>query len=630
MKVDQPPEVTISDNHISSFLTSSFVFKQDEGRAGQNCPAQLAITSTAFAGSPPVVLQDVKVLFEGSVRTLHLGHDTTIVQESTSKRVSLTSVVLTETESPEDLDVDEGSESGTEPTEPSRLVILQGKDDLTIHPGQTRVFELSLPLREAGEAKASVVSVALASADFKLSYNMNIREDNSVGLWYTGSGRKKVTKINPHTIKVLPKPPKMQLKFIGVHKQYYAGEPIAVQVDLVNEEDVDAMCKLDVHLYGQEVPSFEACVGDDAAQSSVGEGEEAKLSGLSAGTIATSKSTKAYVTINPIIRPTAYDLTIKAWYNLASDPATPIVQTVTFQVNIVNPFEASYDLVPRLHDGPWPSIFDHENIQDATGDDHGNIQRPLGLAQKWCLITRFGSFATENLRVVDLEVRVISTHGSAKCVATRDARYPASDLTMTPRTMEEARFDIVAQKLNLDERAPSTADLAFIIKWQRESAASDAVPNITTFLLDPFYVTVAEPRVLASVSYSKTGPPRGEGNTAQKGTRSSPLVILDITIENPSNHFLTFGLSIEPSDDFAFSGSKSTALNVLPVARRTVTYRLLPLVEGGQWIKPQLVVRDKYFQKVLKIVPTEGMKREGDGVAILVPDNLEEEADPIE
>lgn len=561
------------------------------------------------------------MVFEGSVRTLHLVHGASVGQASVQKRVVLTTVVLTETKTVDEHDVDEESEP---PAEPSFSVILHGKDDLTLRPGQTRVFELSLPLREAGEAKAHVVSVTVAPTDFKLNYSMRIREDNTVGLWFTGSGRTKVTKINPHTIKVLPKPPKMQLKFVGVHKQYYAGEPIQVQIDLVNEEDVDALCKLDVHLYGQEVPLFIAHVENDAAQSSIREGEETKLSGLSAGTITTSKPARVYIKIDPIIRPTAYDLTVKAWYNLVSDPATPIVQTVSFQVNVVNPFEASYDLVPRLHDTPWPSIFDHDDIQDTLEDGNDNTHRALGLAQKWCLITRFGSFASENLRVLDLNVQVINTHGSAECFATRDSRYSVSNITMTPRTMEEARFNIVAQKLNLDERAPSTADLAFIIKWQRASAATDSPANTTTFLLDPFYVTVSEPRVLASVSYSNVAPPRGGDIMAHGDLKPPPLIILDITIENPSNHFLTFGLSIEPSDDFAFSGSKSTALNVLPVARRTVTYRLLPLVGGGEWIKPQLVVRDKYFQKILKIIPTEGMKREGDGVAILVPDHLEE------
>jgi hypothetical protein len=80
---------------------------------------------------------------------------------------------------------------------------------------------------------------------------------------------------------------------------------------------------------------------------------------------------------------------------------------------------------------------------------------------------------------------------------------------------------------------------------------------------------------------------------------------------------------MEPSEDYAFSGSKATTLNVLPVARRSVTYRLLPLV-SGTWIKPTIVVRDKYFQKVLKLIPTDGMRKEGDGVGIWIPEEAEE------
>ncbi len=65
-------------------------------------------------------------------------------------------------------------------------------------------------------------------------------------------------------------------------------------------------------------------------------------------------------------------------------------------------------------------------------------------------------------------------------------------------------------------------------------------------------------------------------------------------------------------------------MHVLPVSRRFVTDRLLPLVRGA-WIKPGLVVRDKYFQKVLRIMPTEGMRLEKDGFMIWVPPAEEED-----
>lgn len=632
-KPGEPPEIVLSDQHVTSCISSSFVFKHEEGRAGQTCPAQLAITSEAFPGSPPIIFHEILVAFEGSLRTLYLKH------KSDSEKVpSGPSIALVTNVPLEDCEVAADDQASEEPDiEPQGQTIacLQGFDDLTLFPGQTRVFQVNIPLREAGEASASSIRVTVAPEAFTLKYSMDIPETTLAGRWYTPQGKKRAARVNSQAIKVLPRPPKMEVKFINVLKQYYAGEPIQIDVELNNEEDADAVTRLDVHLYGQEVPNFKARVVGETEELSTGAGEEARLDGLAVGTIEMSKSARATVLVDPIHRPTAYDLTVKAWYNLVSDPGTNIVQIVAFQINIVNPFEASYELAARLHHEAWPSLFDYESAQETS--EEGSAVRARGLAQRWCLITRFGSFATEDLQVLDLDLQVTGTQGGVTCTATKGQILPPEGITMAPKTMEEAHFDLVAQKLGLDERTPATADFAFLIKWQRNAASSDtaSTPNTTRFPLDTFYVTVSEPRVLGAVSYSSVTSPSTSVPTTPAipgaSTRNAPqVIILDITIENPSSHFLTFGLTMEPSDEFAFSGSKTTTLNVLPVARRTVTYRLLPLVRGT-WIKPLLVVRDKYFQKVLKVVPTEGMKRDGDGFLIFVPDDeddAEEEAEP--
>ncbi|EWG38698.1 hypothetical protein FVEG_14941 [Fusarium verticillioides 7600] len=158
----------------------------------------------------------------------------------------------------------------------------------------------------------------------------------------------------------------------------------------------------------------------------------------------------------------------------------------------------------------------------------------------------------------------------------------------------------------MEDRHPVTLELAFVIRWQRQNRSDGAV-NTTTMPVGKYLVLGTEPRVLASV-YRAT--------KAEDGMPG--LMQLDMTVENPSNHFLTFGLSMEPSEDFAFSGSKQTTLNLLPQSRRTTTYRLLPHV-NGVWIRPKLTVRDKYFQKVLRIIPTEGMKIDEEGLLVWVP-----------
>ncbi|KAI0120535.1 Gryzun, putative trafficking through golgi-domain-containing protein [Hypoxylon sp. NC0597] len=612
--VDGQPVINIDDEHITSFLEASFVFKNDEGKAGQSCPAQLSITSNAFPDAAPVILGAIEIEFEGSLRTIHLKHQTTNSQKPNSSRLRVTKVTLVEAETNDDADSDDASQNSSQTT----TVILEGLDDLTLLSGQTRVFEMDIPLREPGEANASSIQVSVAPKSFIFNYTMNIRETNSVGLWYSQSStRKRITRTNPHKIKVLPRPPKMEVKLINMLEQYYASEIIRLELEILNEEDADAHTKLDVALYGQNVPSYRVQVGDGGERSSTAGDEESRLDGIPVGTIPSSKSVKTAITINPVNGPTVFDLMVKARYHLVSDPGTPIIQQETYHLNIVNPFEASYDLFPRLH-SEWPNYFNPEDIQDSSEGEE-IARRPRGLAQKWALATRYASFAHEDLAILDLDVNILSTQGGVICKTSKGQTTAGDDAVISPKTIEEAQFELIAQKLDLDDRSPATADLAFIIKWRR--LTSSKVVNTTTLPLPRFFVTTSEPRVLAGVSYYS--PP--DSSSSSSSDPEPQLLFLDITIENPSSHFLTFGLMMEPSDEFAFSGAKTTTLNVLPVARRSVTYRLLPLVRGA-WIRPTLVVRDKYFQKVLKIIPTEGMKSDRDGVLVWVPPP-EDEAD---
>ncbi|KAI0113252.1 Gryzun, putative trafficking through golgi-domain-containing protein [Daldinia grandis] len=617
---ENQPVIEIGDEHVTSFLHASFIFKNDEGKAGQSCPTQLSITSNSFPDAAPVVLERIRVEFDGSLHTIYLRHKASDGQVSPSSKPRVSKVALVEAESSDGDGSDDGSESNAETTP---TVLLEGTDDLTLLPGQTRVFEMDVPLREPGDARASSVQVSVAPESFTLRYMIRLRETNQVGLWYSQiSPRKKITRTNPHKIKVLPRPPKMEIRLINMLEQYYASEYIPLGLEILNEEDADANTKLDIVLYGQDVPGYAVQIEDGTEKTSNAGAEESRLDGISAGTIPNSKSAKATITIDPVDGPIVLELVVRARYHLVSDPGTPIIQEATYHLNIVNPFEASYDLSPRLH-SEWPNYFNPEDIQDSSEGEEV-VRRPRGLAQKWSLATRYASFAHEDLGILGLDVNILSTQGNVSCKASKGQPPVKDGAVISPKTIEEAQFELIAQKFDLDDRSPATADLAFTIKWRRLTSPKDTA-NITILPLPRFFVTVSEPRVLASVSYYSPPNP----STAESPSSSNPppqLLFLDITIENPSSHFLTFGLVMEPSDEFAFSGAKTTTLNVLPVARRSVTYRLLPLVRGA-WIRPTLVVRDKYFQKMLKIIPTEGMKSDREGVLVWVPPEEEAEGD---
>ncbi|KAI1805311.1 Gryzun, putative trafficking through golgi-domain-containing protein [Daldinia bambusicola] len=625
ISTDSRPVIEIGDEHVTSFLHASFVFKNDEGKAGQSCPTQLSITSNSFPDAAPVVLERIRIEFDGSLHTINLEHKASEDQDTSSSRLRVSKVALAETEDSDDddNDSDDNSESSAEATP---TIILRGADDLTILPGQTRVFEMDVPLREPGDARASSVQVSVAPEAFTLRYTIRLRETNQAGLWYSPtSTKKKVTRTDPHKIKVLPRPPKMELRLVNMLEQYYASENVPLELEVLNEEDADANTKLDIALYGQNVPGCRVQIEGGAEKTSNAGVEESRLDGIPVGTIPSSKSAKATVTIDPVDGPMVLELIVRSRYHLISDPGTPIIQQTTYRLNIVNPFEASYDLSPRVH-SEWPNYFNPEDIQDPSEGDE-IVRRPRGVAQKWSLATRYASFAQEDLAILGLDVDILSTQGNVSCKASKCQPAVADGAVISPKTIEETQFELVAQKFDLDDRSPATADLAFTIKWRRLTSPKDTV-NTTVLPLPRVFVTVSEPRVLASVSYYSPPNPSDSVSSSPSSNPPPQLLFLDITIENPSSHFLTFGLMMEPSDEFAFSGAKTTTLNVLPVARRTVTYRLLPLVRGA-WIRPTLVVRDKYFQKVLKIIPTEGMKSDREGVLVWVPPE-EEDADEDE
>ncbi|TDZ33889.1 Trafficking protein particle complex subunit 11 [Colletotrichum spinosum] len=591
LDIEPKPTVTINDDTVSSFMSASFIFKGEDGKAGETSQAQLALKSEAFSDAAAVVFKGLRVDFEGSLKTITLDHSLDVSAREKGS-MSLSDVALTET--PRD------SEEGAS--------VLGGSANLSLKPGHTNVYEMAIPLREPGEALAASVTLTVETDTFTMEYTTVFRDLGAEDIRFSPSlAKRRIVRGNAHVIQVQPRPPKMEIKLAQPLDQFYANEPMELVLDVVNAEDTEAIAKLDVHVFGEQIPPFRVQVEDQDDHDAQPGQEEAKLTGVPLGTFGTAQSTRVKVKLDPVQLTTSYDVTLRVFYHLVSDPATLIMQILPVQVSVANPFEANYDLIPRLHPDPWPNLFDHEGVQDPAAEDTA-AALPRGLAQKWCLVCHFASFASEDLEIVSMDADVLACNSNARCTTATRPNIPEGGLRVSPKSMHEAQFDLVAQKFSLDDRGPASLDVAFVLKWRRTSSASAPI-NTTTMLVPRYIILGTEPRVLAS--YSLANPATG-------------LVHLDVTIENASSHFLTFGLTMDPSDEFAFSGAKQTTVHVLPVSRRTVTYRLLPMVRGD-YIRPSLVVRDKYFQKVLRIIPTEGMKIDKEGLLVWIPLEEEEE-----
>lgn len=566
---------------------------------GENCSSQLAITSTALPDSAPVIFDEIKIEFEGSMKPIILKHKAS--QSTVNAETCFSRVVLSETVSTN------SRPTSPTPAAPASRTFQEGECDLTILPGQTKVFEFSCLLRESGDAKAQSAKFSISNERFDLDYILNFGRRNTPHTWFEkNSVRKKVVRLNPFSIIILPKPPKMQLRFVDLHEQYYTNEHILLRLELINMEEADSITHFQVQLRGENAPQpllkLSNTSEDTEWQSGVGNSCE-----ISLGTIPASKSTTVEISVPGMVLASVLDMAAKASYQLVSDMETPVSCATSIQLPIINPFEANYDFSPRVHPDPWPSYFSHDESENFTVSEHG-FDEATGLAQKWCLTTRYASFASEALVVEEVDVEVLGTNGAIHCNTTETSKISEGGLRINPKSIEEAQFDVFTRKHSLDDRGTATLDVCFVIRWRRDQEGSPI--NATILPVPRLLVSSSEPRVLGALSYSGT---------------IQTMIHFDVTIENPSNHFLTFSLEMEPSEEFAFSGVKQSILQLVPLSRRTVRFRLLPFTRGT-WLGPiKCVIRDRYFQKILKISPTEGMKPHKDGILVWVPP--EEEGD---
>lgn len=598
----------------------------------------------------------MEVGFRGCLDTVVLQHqDHAQARQQNRGKATLATIPLKR-------HVDEDAESDATATdEANSRVALVGSADLTLLPGQTLVFNLDIPLREPGETVAESLTLNVESDMFNLQQSLSFQERN-LNLWHiSASATKHLAHPQPLAIRVLPRPPKMEVRCPVSKEQYYTDEPISLEFEIENGEDVEALARLDVVLFGEKPPSVTVVIPGQAEQTSASvRSEETRLSGAPMGTIPSFKSLNVGLRLPPIERSSRYDLTLKVTYFLPTNPGTPISQTATFQLNVVNPFEANYDLLPRVHPDPWPSVFDPDTVTIPATSDSDSDATPIpvkGVSQAWCLVTRYASFASEPLLVTDVDIAIQPSPTLRCSLTTKHTNLPPTGAgrIVHPKTIQEATFSLSIQKLTVDDRSHAPLDTALIIKWIRADDNTNTTttpPNITTLPIPRFTLFGTEPRVLASVSHHNPNHNHhGDKSSSSSSPLSAlPLIKLTITIENPSNHFLTFGLAMEPSESFAFSGPKQTTASLLPVSRRSVEYRLLPYEppsrshaaaitaltagaageEGGEeeekeegegwWIRPGLVVRDKYFQKVLRVVAGgEGVRGGKEGFEVWVP-----------
>ena len=588
-------------------VSATFAFVVTEGHVGEILPSQIVISSRGQRTSSPITISQIKVAFEGGLRNLTIQHDSTSTAEASTadRSVQLHTINLLKARS-------DSSTVPSSPVTPQVHCPLIGSADLAIAPGATKALSLNHTPRDAADVEVTSITLLIKEEDFDLE--VVITEDDQMqqeSVWVpnlSGLSEKRLKLGRSNAVKVLPKPPKLQIEVLDLAPIYFTDEAVVIDLRITNEEDDEVNVTLDARLLGQfgEIPKITWAPGEDRIEykEDLLEGgtlfsqSSDQLPSKELGYLATSQTQRHKIRIQATSEPTSCALEVKALYYLLSDPETPITKFILTDIGYMQPFEASYSASPMIHTDPWPSYFDADGLDESPNTDSGEGNVPRGLTQQWSLTFRLANLAAIALFTEGVEAQVIGVHEGAVC-STALTNHSEEHLIF-PNDHQACTFVVTVQKLDLEDRRPTFLDLRLQVKWRRQHSSQP--PIITRIPVSELTIPFGEPRVLAAAHYGHT--PLG-------------VIHLDYTIENPSVYTLTFNLTMDTNEEFAFSGPKNMNVQLVPLSRHTVRYNLLPMVKGA-WISPQLRVFDTHFHKTLKVNATGEMRNEKRGVGIWV------------
>lgn len=572
--------------------------------------SQLVISSRAQKNSAPIVISRIKVAFEGTLGNLSICHESGEDIGATEAKGSIQiHQVPLQRSSPD---------SSSTPSTPSSPVISQnakhlvGYADLTLAPSIVQVFSLDHIPRDAGDVEVASVTLCMTEDDFDLE--VVITEDEQMhheNFWIPsrlGPSQKRLKSGRSNAVKILPKPPKMQIETGDLDSIWFTDEAIAVDLVITNGEDDEANVILDARLLGPPgtLPAItwnsdqegKRTDSDTATEGPLHSSDDPPLS-KAIGKLGSSSSQSHSLRIQATSEAADYILEIRARYHLLSDPETPISKGFAANISIALPFEVSYSFTPMIHPEPWPNYFDIGNCAEPP-DNVAEEEIANGLAQRWSLTSRLYSLANVPLTIEMVEPRVLEIHEAATCKTLPATEDPSKMSVFSPKDIQERIFVLEAQKTDLEDHRSTFLDLKLEVRWRRDSSQSPATE--THLAVPELVVPFGEPRVLAS---------------ARNGDIPLGVVYLEYLIENPSMYTLAFNLTMETSEEFAFSGAKNVSVQLVPMSRHTVRYSLMPLVKGV-WISPQFRVFDTHFHKTLKVNATEGMRTDKKGISIWI------------
>jgi len=259
-------------------VTASYSFETPNVHAGDPITSQLVISSDAHASAAPIVFSELKISYEGNLRTILLRHTPSCPRPSSKlNKINLKGKVQEQNHS-----LDEPLPSPT-----SIKSFLVANTDLSLAPGETKIYEFSSILREAGDAKAICATFVMYTDGFELDYMVMLDteydDDDRVdapsaravhqitrklthttpnggtGVWWVGEegGPLKMKTLRakePGTLAIMPRPPKMEVTAKStVEGELYVNEIVNIELAVENGEEEDAIVDIGLRILGWPV-----------------------------------------------------------------------------------------------------------------------------------------------------------------------------------------------------------------------------------------------------------------------------------------------------------------------------------------------------------------------------------------
>ena len=561
-------------------LSPSLVFATTTGHVGEYQNTQLSLNRLSPNPLAGFALKEIKIAFDGGINPVLL------TMQSSSQSSDDHSYVAK-------LHVIELSENdAANQAKPKRLSVggvqywtnvVDCNFDAT---PSCNVYEFSVIPRETGTVTVASIALLLANETQELTINATDFTDEDAKWWELRSGHAEARNSRvSNTSNILPKPPKAEIEVPGLSSNYYTNEEISLEVMLRNCEDDIISGSLQARLIGPATKTvqlrWQSESGDSSTVSS--EPNDLELQPLQVVDMYSGTTKSIQIQVTGLLESVDYELELQLTYTLAADTTNSLVKTTVIDLPVVRPFEANAFFIPRPDNEQWPDFF----VAPTTGME----SVPTGLKQKYLVRADLASFAHEDLEIKQLELIARKLVGDATSTSSYGTLSEMEELIsqpvkVPPEATRQFFFDLEIQKQVLGNRIPVSVEYAIDIHWSRSLSSSDRV-NVSTLILPKFLAPMAEPRVLLQVHDSDS---------------EDDVYMLTYTIENPSMHFLTFNISLESGDGFAFSGPKTKSISMVPISRYTIEYRIL-MQRNNEWIGVNLTVLDAFFGQTLRVLP---------------------------